>query len=356
MLYTDAVPAPNLKDPRVQRRFHAALKWCDLHLSDWRPREIYANQIADAFGPRSSSLHDYLRTKLLKQTSTYLVDSHPCSYVLNRNGYEDLRASVGHLSPGYADVFPDRAKELETLEFEYETKSDRYWHPFQNIKRERKSEFWAAHGLPCNYDIAACAPTILLQLAKRKGISPLVAQPIEQYLQDRSAVRAHVASVAGISVEEAKRLINSFFNGAQLMKTPFCKAYAQYGGYIVEKLQKDRDLRRLRVAIRAMWVYIRRDGQAAPVNRLGMTINVQQRKNVRRSRDKWAIYFQDERAVMDVIKRYLTLRGITHFTEHDGFRTSKPVNLRELEAKIAKETGFTLTVEESKSVICLPRD
>lgn len=133
--------------------------------------------------------------------------------------------------------------------------------------------------MPHNYDIKACAPTILLQLAQRKEISPLLAAPIEQYLTDRQGFRQHVADLTGLSVSEAKQLINSFFNGAGLAKTSYCTAFVQHGAHVVERLTKDKDVRRLRVAIRALWMHIRR-GKWVEVERGGLTVHVRKREQV----------------------------------------------------------------------------
>ena len=43
-------------------------------------------------------------------------------------------------------------------------------------------------------------------------------------------------------------------------------------------------------------------------------------------------------------KNYLSVRGIKHFTEHDGFRTNKPVNLKKLEQEIKEKTRYDLKV------------
>lgn len=59
------------------------------------------------------------------------------------------------------------AEELASGQFKMKLKSDRYWHSLQNIKRERKAEFWSRRGYGFNYDIEACAPTVLQQLARQ---------------------------------------------------------------------------------------------------------------------------------------------------------------------------------------------
>lgn len=344
----------SLDDPRTIRTVRRALKWCDLHLSDWRPREIYENSITEAFGPNiPGRTGRWLREKLLRRVHTYVakksafngVTARPCSYILNREGYDELLADFGPLDDSYSDVFPKYAKELRDLEFEYALKSSRYWHGLQNLRREKKPIFWSKYGLVHDYDIAAAAPTILLTLASGKGLHRFAREPIEQYLQNKRAFREHVASVAGISYEEAKRLINSFFNGAALTQSKFCTAFRELGPHVVEKLQNDKPIRRLRVAIRALWRSISR-GEIREVERNGVRMKKYQRTAVRKAKDKWAIYFENELKVMNVIRSFLDVRGVKHFDEHDGFRTNQRIDISALEAAIEEQTGFKLTIEE----------
>jgi len=327
-----------------------------LNLSFDRSREAWSNDIQAAFGPSGAGrLGSLLRSKLLIKTQNYRVTDekkgqvgYPAEYMLNKAGYDELHALAGgDLGSDFSDVYPEHATELQSLEFEYKDKSNRYWHHLQSMKREVKAEFWSAHGLPFNYDIAACAPTILLQLANEKGISPLIAEPIESYLADRNGFRMHVGSITGLSIQESKQLINSFFNGATLAMTPWCKAYADHGPSVVSALIEDKKVRRLRVAIRALWIHIRR-GEMVDRTRNGLTTKVRQRLNVRTAKNKWTIYFKQERRVLDTIIDYLRNKGIKHFTEHDGFRTNSQINVAELEQTIFLKTGFALTIEEEE--------
>lgn len=56
------------------------------------------------------------------------------------------------------------------------------------------TECWKAAGLPYSYDIDVCAPTILLSLGERTGMSWLIAEPIKNYLTDKAAFRERLHS------------------------------------------------------------------------------------------------------------------------------------------------------------------
>lgn len=68
-----------------------------------------------------------------------------------------------------------------------------------------------------------------------------------------------------------------------------------------------------------------------------------------KSKDKWAIYIRNERAVVDIIKEWLRKQRIEHFTEHNGFRTNVAIDVAALSTEIAEATGFTLKIEKESN-------
>lgn len=281
----------------------------------------------------------YLRENLLRHGlsgTAYEAGKVSMRYVLNQKGYNRIRDIVSkHVDEKVLEKTSPINKQLQAevaaLEFKYREKSDRYWHPLQNMRREAKTKFWLEHGLPFDYDIETCAPTILSNLADQHGLHDLVSVPIREYLQNKSKLREHIAGLVGISLNDSKRLINSLFNGARLAATPFCAAFNVVGQSKekMELLQQDREVRRLRTAVKLMWGQLQR----------------KMRKDLSNGKLKWGLYFHHERMVLDVIKDYLGRTGNRHFTEHDGFRTERAVDLVELSMLIHARTGLRLTVK-----------
>ena len=321
---------PNLTDPRVQKRLVNVLAWCDLHLSPTSPEPIHHDTLNKIFGPSGRDISIWLRANLLIQHGVYIPGKKSFSYLLNEEGASKLRAvCTQHMvitsAPDPVEAYP----ELATLTFTYELKSDRYWHPLQNIKRDKKDDFWRPH-LPFNYDIDAAAPTILLQMAKKLGLHKLLGAGIDDYLANKAAFRQHVVDLTGCSLNDAKRLINSLFNGAKLARNDYCSAFRVLDCNLTAmgRLMADQKIRSLRASIKQMWRAI---GQKFEVGG---------------SKAKWGVYFAAERRVLEVIRGELDSAGIRYFTEHDGFRTAEKVELAKLQEAIKEKTGFEIKLTE----------
>lgn len=324
---------PNFNDPRVKSRVETVLGWCNLTLNG-RPTQVHHNTLISVFGPSGNKLAAYLRANLLIRTGVYTPGSQSYSYILNQRGAEKLTTLIsadGQLTPNRY-IKEKFGMELQTLEFNYTLKSDRYWHPLQNIRRSLKDQFWTEHGLPYDYDIEACAPTILIGLATKLGFLDILAEPIKDYINNKERYRAYIADLLEISYDDAKRLLNSLFNGAKIAANPFNSTYHLLDGDVIKisRLQNDHRVKVLRGAIKRMWHHI------------GRHIN---KKVTTSSKEKWNLYFRWERLVLDHIKAHLAANGYKVFTEHDGFRTDRAIYTKKLEDEIEVLLGFRLTIK-----------
>jgi hypothetical protein len=359
-----AAYAPNWTNPQVRRRAQTVLSYVDLFMSPSRATELSAADLTEAFGNQSNPLSAFLRDMLLVEASgSYKIGHYAKLWKLDRFGRDKLTRQLDIANNGNGAlggeleaqrssfVMEKYGDELATLTFEYHDTSHRLFHGLQNIKREHKSAFWMEHGLPWNYDIAACAPTILFQLAERylKGhqasdqLVNLLFGTLQEYLQDRSTFRQHVADITGMSLNNAKRLINSLFNGARLARSAQCSAYQlmDFDYDAMTRLQHDPQVQRLRDDIGRMWRRIEDAKRFAPPLSNGVD-----KWKLRNSKDKWGVYFENERAVLDVIRDYLHGTGNRVFTEHDGFRTERQIDVGELQAKIESESDLKLKIEQ----------
>ena len=245
-------------------------------------------------------------------------------------------------------------RELAILSFKMNDKSNRLWHPLQNLKRERKTEFWSTYGLPFDYDIEACAPTILFQLALQAGLPEITLATLRDYLDDRSAFRAHVTNITGLTPHDSKRLINSMFNGARLAASAYCTAFRalQYDFAAMTRLQNDRDVTRLIRDIRQVWrrlELVERHKQTPSFAEVLAGTAKPVERRLKTSKQKWGYYFTWERRVLDAITKFLERDGNRYFTEHDGFRTQREVALGNLQDEVHRRTGLRLTIRRNSN-------
>lgn len=361
---------PNWSDPRVRRRAQIALNWCDYHLSETRERSASKNKLDKVFGSSGRGLSDYLRGALIVEDGkSYSVGGFSKKYFLNKKGYVNLQEELGFLEEeiGEERLDIDSSKkssmpffnseyegELSDLKFKMKEFSHRLWHPLQNICRERKDEFWVAFGLPYDYDIEACAPTILFQLAKDARVPEILQEPVRAYLNDRNELRMHVAGLTGLSINDSKRLINSFFNGARLAANGYCSAFRmlEYNFEIMERLKNDLEIQRLRKNISTIWKRLELVERHKQIGSFDDLINGKiepVKKMLKTPRQKWGLYFEHERRILDVIIDELNEKNIRYFPEHDGFRSKERIDIDFLQEKIYEKTKFKIKINEKKT-------
>lgn len=360
--YVPNVTDPKYKDRTITRMKHA-LGW-SLAVVGEEPRELSKNMIDDAFGRKDLGL--WLRVKLLTCTDQFFTfggDSKCKMYTLNQTGVAEVRSILMGAEPTVAIQQPtsesdvngaydlkvvlhfvqqEFSSELETKEFKYEEKDcARLWHPLQNLKRGVKTAVWQEYGLTYNYDIQACAPTLILQHAQKLDMDEWLFG-INDYLDNTADFREHIAKVADIEYKKAKVLVNALFCGARLGANNAFALYAllDYDKTKVEALQNDSRLSVLRDDIKKCWVAI--EPTLPQATQGGKKIRVN-------SRMKWNRYFELERAVLNVVRSHLQSSGIKCFLEHDGWRSDKEVDVVALEDLVASVIGFRIKLVLSSS-------
>ena len=344
---------PAWENLHVQKRVKKVLDWAAQFVVGNRgttiPVRLHSKILNEVFGPKGNQLGDYLRAKFLTQVSnSYSTTYKRCKeYQVSALAFNEISKRVFKKTPLTADVDTSRralarlrevhAKELAEGKFDMKDASNRLWHPLQNLRRADKPGFWKDY-LPYNYDISACAPSVLYQLAVQCGMPGILADAIRLYVDTKGEFRKHVSEVSGLSIDDSKRLINSLFNGARLAKNSRCAAFQMLDFDVerMDRLQQDPEIIRLRRSIRNCWVNIEQgiNSRAAKDKQI----------SVRKAKVKWGIYFKLERKVLSVIMRELDNQGLQYFTEHDGFRTNAPANLPAIEQAIFNSTKLKLSI------------
>ena len=244
--------------------------------------------------------------------------------------------------------------EFDNLDFIYHDKSNRLWHPLQNVRKTDKKRIFAENKLQYQYDIVCCAPTLIHQYSHQvpliiqddkyiQGPMDLYLFAVHKYLNDRTNIRKQIANETEIPEKLVKIIINALFAGAQLGNNPACAIYKLLNGdkARIEYLKQHPYIIELRNDIKIIWEYLR----PMMTKRYTTTKTNKRRLVPLSSREKWNLYFQLERRVLDVVRNYLDKTGNKYFLEHDGFTTQKQVNENELLDEIYDKTGFTLQLE-----------
>jgi len=357
---------PNFNDPRVIKRCKRALGFAFGILGTKEEKQCHARSMDKYFGQGQTQISQYLKAQLLTPVDPHYQfggEKSLCkTYKLNRTGALKLYSDISHnltltKQREYQLVIDTWEKEhlteLQSGNFEYKDKSNRSWHPLQNIKSEPRKQLFNKHGYSHIYDIKACAPTVIAHLANSYAVKQTITvkrmnNTFNNFLNNTAQFRQHIAETAGIEYSVAKKLINALFAGANLGCNTNYDTYKllAYNYNSMRALQADSQLTELRTAIAKAWKLIQ----------VGEDIELPKRKRMT-SRKKWAVYFQYEKLIMDVIADYLDREYVRYFKEHDGWSCNVELDVDIVKEVVRYKTGINLEIEyeqfsDSTSTAC----
>jgi hypothetical protein len=365
---------PNFNDKRIQKRIRSAYGFTKGALSTTEPH-AWAKVVLDKhLGRTNDDLGNYLRNILLICTdSRYrfnIKKGEPKKYVSNQQGLDYLRdilygsckqdftqwaqnnggkknlISLTTTSPSVRLLFDhycinkfveeEYGDELQKLEFNYTDKSNRLWHPIQNIKKNYKKSIFASHHLNYQYDIDSCAPTLLHQYSHKLDMD-LYLFALRSYLKDKTMIRNELAKQLDISPKVIKIIINALFCGARIGLGDFAiSKLLDNDKAKIQWLKQDPYVTELRSDIKTMWSYI----EPSMARATKTTKSGKERKVPLSSKKKWQLYFELERQVLNEVQNYLRLTKNRYFLEHDGWATEYQINEHELNEHIKNTLGF----------------
>lgn len=334
---------PKWTNKAFRRRALQAIKFCDTYLRPDKPQWLSSKYLErpEIFG--SNSIGQYLKKKLLicvnerYRVSTEFSQGRCKEYILNESGLLQLRRSLGLNEQ--REIHPRmqaHIEEFQSGEFLTTVKAHREIHPCQNLPSITRAIEMSKMGYLYNSDIEAAAPTLLYQYAlNRSGLTKRLTA-IEYLLTNKSQVRQRLCDLLELNTDRErlsiKRCLTGMFMGMYISKRwdSDCSHLFDHKTILIERLQKDLFIQRLRKEIRIMWTYIRRYH------------NIKTRLSPKKKSD---LYFQLEREVREVAKRYIRSLGIKFYPEHDGWRTNEIYDVRYLESLIKIQTGFQVRID-----------
>ena len=337
---------PLFTDPRVRSRCLQAIGWASAALSATKSRAWSTRHIDKYFGGQSHDISKYLRKTLLIETNSYWnKDIGQCKeYRLNIEGVNYLSEKLGLDSTEIHNArtqraLEDHSEELVSGEFQYLDKSNRLWHPLQKYRKPHRNQILKESGYLHDYDIMCAAPTLLHQYAQQQGMD-LYLFALTRYLNNRDEIRKQLSRQIELPIEAVKEIITALFAGAVISKNTKSDIYHILNGDIarIEYLKQDPYVTELRNDIKICWEYIR---PSIP-KRTRLMPNGKERLCRINSKQKWNIYFELERQVMNSVRTYLDEHSVRYFLIHDGWTCDREIDRDLLRDYVRDHTGFDL--------------
>lgn len=360
---------PNFNDPRVLNRIRHAYGFTKAVMSVDKPSRWGTRTIDKYYGRCNNQLGRYLRNTLLICTNNnYSKDNGTTKeYKINPNGLDFIRNILLGIEDNYpttlspsvqqvggkvyvdsvCDLFDEQVVneyckrefglQLRTLEFTYTDKSNRLWNPIQSVKKIYKKPLLACHGLIYQYDIETCAPTLIHQYSIKCG-NDLYTPALLDYINNKHSIRERIANELEVSTDIVKVIINALFCGARIgnSKEFAISQLLNNDKARITWLKEDQYIIDLRSDIKTCWSYIEPNTTIRYKNNKKLPMS---------SKQKWSVYFQLERCILDSISKYLQQTNNKYFLEHDGFSTTDMVNTNTLQEYIHMDTGYMLNFQ-----------
>jgi hypothetical protein len=336
---------PNFRDPRIKKKVKRALGFCCSSLSVDKPRAWARVELDRWFGTQNHNFSKWLRSQLLREDSKrYNKDTGECKKWLLREEGVDYLCEIYNdylitKLPSVAQVSKRREIALDWAEeqykeqlatglFQYQEKSNRLWNDIQRIPSAIRKPLFAKHGYEYEYDIQACAPTLITQLARNQGLTRPT-PVLDLFLADRQHYRTALAERIGCTPRQSKEILNAIFAGAKLGPGNSIATILNNNRHQLSLLRDNQWFCDLRKDIKKCWDSIKTAEKSVRLS----------------SRDKWMIYFGLEKSVMSVIRRELIKEGNRHFLEHDGWRCESWCDPDRLRRSVKSKTGYDIQID-----------
>lgn len=333
---------PNFGDPRTQRRIAAAVTAIQRHIKPGRVYAIAQSQRRTWFGNLSNPLSSWLDQNLLEVADPYFnMSTGQCiKYRLRDQDLVNLMTQTG-ITNTY-EPSSDVQQQIQTGDFDYDLKSDRWYTAAQFIPSHIRGPLLANAGYRYAYDIEAAAPTLLLQQAQH--VRPDFCAPgLTAYIQDRNTVRDQIAQQTTTSSDIVKQVINAVLQGSILSTHSSSKLFdalnQDYG--LVQRLRTSHTLTAIRKDISVVWQCLRDQFPRDYIT----TSSGSKRLCRLTARQKSSYYRLLEKQVATTIKKYLKQQGVRHLWVHDGWQCDKAIDPVELCARVRQQTGFVIQLD-----------
>jgi len=334
---------PNFRDPRNQRRCNEALNFVELFARSDEPKSIASTQLYKHFGNTSRPLGKWLLETLLVVADPYFNTATGTTkkYLKNQRGVNDVKQYLG-LKDFEPKIEDQLTAQIQSGEFEYDSKSNRLFNPLQFIPRRHRSKILNNHGYRYHYDISSAAPRLLVQRAQRLAPNTEF-KHLTHYINNRDQVRSEISQCCGISIEQAKTVVNSILQGGVISAWYQNKTFIDlnYNFDAVIRLNNNPTVIDIKRDISELWKSLRDE---FPVDYYTNKNGKQIRKRLS-GRQKSGYYRELEHEVGDVIRRLLRKQRVRALWLHDGWCCDKAVDPSHIVNEVRRQTGFVIELD-----------
>lgn len=189
-----------------------------------REQELYSVELEKIFGKEKMGEHlGKLLLIVIDNTWDYKTEGNTkCkTYRLNVVNYKKISTIIFGSEEKVEEELIEETKrtleeELRTGQFQYTTVDFRQYHPLVNMPKKIRNKILHDAGYIYEYDIASCAPTIIIERARKSGVKIPFNKEVDRFFKNPKRYRDYIARRANVSTKEVKQTINALIHGSRM--------------------------------------------------------------------------------------------------------------------------------------------
>lgn len=305
-----------------------------------REQELYSVELRKIFGEEKMGEHlGKLLLIVVDNTWDYKTEGNTkCkTYRLNVVNYKKIVPMIYGSEEKVEDevigsIRNSLEEELKTGNFSYTTKDFRQYHPLISMPKEYRNKVLKDAGYIHEYDIASCAPTIIIERAKKSGAKIPFNKEVDRFVKNPKRYRDYIAKRSGVSPKEVKQTINALIHGSRMSTKS--EIYTEILGCSMPKF--------VRLVANPRFLKFRRAMGRILSQLSGEVENGEAMSFGKRT---FMLYTEIEQKIRKIWLELAQLKGAKIFLIHDGFNCDVEIDEQTIMNKIKDEIGYCVIIE-----------
>lgn len=265
-------------------------------------------------------------------------------YSVNRRNFKTIADEAGiskdDLEFAVIQDFIIRYKDqLYSGDFDFRNKGYRIYHELTTVQTDIRDQVFAHCGYTYEYDISACAPSIIIGLAKKNKIRTR-RNELEQFAKNPKQWRKDLADKLNAPMTFVKRFVNAVIHGARLHPNEgtIHELCVEYDVNITTLAVATQNFRREFSAVLERLIKI---GELVLPDDFDESIKLNKGQRVH------YLFTRYEAMIRDVWTKFFKEHGFRVHSVHDGFYLSGDASalMNELSNLISEQIGFNVKIE-----------
>jgi hypothetical protein len=182
------------------------------------------------------------------------------------------------------------------------------------------------------YDIASCAPTIIIERARKSGVKIPFNKEVDRFFRNPKRYREYIARRANVSTKEVKQTINALIHGSRMSTKS--EIFTEILEGSIEKF--------VRLTANPRFIKFRKSMGRILRELAGEVENGEDMSFGKRT---FMLYTEIEQKIRNVWIDAAKEIGAKILLIHDGFNSDVKMDETELTEKIKEEIGFCVKIE-----------